>query len=154
MKIKALTLYSKILSFFLVILGYQACDVIDPVDEYGAPSAKYKVKGTVVSETEELPVKGVRAVLVETYDGEENPYSGDTIYTDADGRFSFEQNRGYIAEKFNLKLQDVDGESNGSFEDREVTVDFKDAEYEGKDGWYIGKAEKDMGKIILKNKTE
>lgn len=151
MRIKALTLYAKILSFFLVLLGFQACD--DPAVEYGSPSAKYKVKGSAVSETDEVPVKGIRAVLVQTYNGEENPYATDTVYTDNSGEFELEIS-GITDDNFLLKLQDIDGEQNGSFEDRELSVDFRGIKLEGGKGWYMGEAEKDMGKIALKSKTE
>lgn len=45
-----LSVYSKILSFFLVLLGFSSCDSGGGAAEYGTPTAKFKVKGTIVDE--------------------------------------------------------------------------------------------------------
>jgi len=148
MKIKVLSLYTKIISFFLVLLGYQSCDIIDPKAEYGSPSAKYRVIGSVVSEDDNSKIKGIRAVLVQKYEDEENPYAADTVFTNNSGEFDL--NIHHIGSKYVLKLQDTDGEKNGSFADKELEIDFKDAKYEGGSGWYEGQATKDVGQIQLK----
>jgi putative lipoprotein (rSAM/lipoprotein system) len=158
MKAKALTLYSKILAFFLTLLGFQSCDKDSPV-EYGSPFARFKVNGTVVSEDNGEPVKDIRAVLVPVYpteSGNQEYYYGDTLRTDEQGKFAFESEVYSIY--YNLKLEDVDGEENGSYEPKTVFVDFTGAEYTGGDNrWYVGEATKDLGEVVIKptrNKEE
>lgn len=152
MKIKALSLYTKILSFFLILLGYQSCDSLDPVDEYGTLSAIYKIKGSVVSADTKLPVTNIRAVMVQKGTAEDEEYNfGDTIYTDSRGVFELEFNSYPQSESFfNLKLDDVDGETNGSFESKTVAVDFNNPQFENGGGkWYKGETVKDVGEIEL-----
>jgi len=155
MKTKLLKLYSGILSSLLVFLGFTACSSDDdgsgPMVEYGTPSAMYKVKGTVVSSDENKEaIKGIRAVMILTNDGKEY-HSGDTIFTDNEGKFDLKLIE-FPMQKvtFNLKLDDVDGEANGSFESKIQAVEFDDSELTGGKGWFIGEVEKDMGKIELK----
>jgi len=153
MKIKAINLYTKILSFFLVILGFQSCSFLDPVDEYGAPSAKYskyKIKGSVISSETKLPVKNIRAVMIETYDNEEG-MPGDTLYSDPNGNFELELTTfAHKKNTFNLKLEDIDGENNGIYDPKTEKIEFESPQYENGDGnLYLGEVQKDMGKIEL-----
>ncbi|MDU1904412.1 MAG: radical SAM-associated putative lipoprotein [Dysgonomonas sp.] len=150
MKIKILTFYSKLLLFLLSLLGLQSCD--DPVDEYGCPSAKYKVKGTIISQGNNEKIEGIRAVLVDSHNGEENPYYGDTVYTDSQGKFYIERSD-IPRSEFVLKLQDIDEEKNGEFLDKNIAIDMKDVPLKGGDGnWYLGEATIDLGEVELVSK--
>jgi len=148
--------YSKILSFALILLGFTSCDDSDEgqdplVCEYGVPSALYKVKGSILSKETQEPVKNIRAVLVETRQGKEDGYYGDTIFTDDSGKFNLEL-RTFPLDKveFNLKIDDIDGELNGSFESKIEGVIFDKPKLTGGEGsWYKGETEKDLGKIEL-----
>ena len=158
MKSKFRSFYSKILSACLVLLGFNACDILDDEHntraEYGTPSASYKVLGTVVSSGEEKnPVENIRVVMVQDVDEENVSYLyGDTVFTDASGRFELNyQNE--IYNQFKIKIQDVDGIENGYFEDVEQVIEFKNSDYKGGDGsWYRGEAQKDMGTIEMNPK--
>ena len=155
MKTKVVSFYAKVLSFLLMLLGFQSCNMGG--EEYGTPSATFKVKGKVQDSDTKEPVKNVRAVLVqmrqyETPDEKtENSYETDTVYTNAAGEFStsvtsFPNNK----VEFKMKFVDVDGAENGAYESKDVEVIFDNPKYEGKSGsWYSGVATKDIGTIDI-----
>lgn len=152
MKIKLLTLYSKLLLFLLGMLGIQSCT--DPVDEYGCPSAKYKIKGTVVSKETDEKIEGIQAVLVDSYNGEENIHYADTVYTNNEGQFFIERNDIPHSE-FILKLRDVDGKKNGEFSDKDILIDLKNIPLHNGDGnWYKGETTQDLEKIQLETRED
>jgi len=149
MKIKVLTFYTKLLTFLLSVLGIQACD---GSAEYGCPSAKYKVKGTIISQENNEKIEGIRAVLVGSHDGVENSYYGDTVYTDSQGEFYIER-YDIPRNEFILKLQDIDEEKNGEFLEKNIPIDMKEVPLKGGDGnWYLGEATIDMGEVELISK--
>ena len=152
MKSKFRSIYSKILSACLVLLGFSACDIINTGCEYGVPSANYKVSGIVVSsDDEKKPIENIRVVMVEYYEREF--LYGDTVFTDSGGKFEIKRDDGYTYNQFKIKIQDVDGEDNGLFEDVEQVIEFKNSDYKGGDGsWYRGEAQKDMGTIEMNPK--
>lgn len=158
MKLKIYSFYSRLISFCLVLLGFGSCaGWVDPVDEYGSPSAKYKVIGKVVSSDEEkTPIKNIRVVITEDMDESKYSYlTGDTVFTNAEGKFEVIRSN-FAYNKLKLKLQDVDGETNKQFEDQIQKIEFQDADFKGGSSWYRGQAEKDLGTIEMtpKGKTE
>lgn len=151
MKLKVYSFYSRIISFCLIVLGFGSCSNDDDlVVEYGTPSAKYKVSGKVVSEDTKQPIKGIRVVMIENIDESKFPYiQGDTVYTNAEGKFDTGELLHFPHNKFKIKIQDIDGANNGEFEDKEQIIEFKSSDYIGRDRWYEGEAQKDMGTIEL-----
>jgi len=141
--------YSRILASLLAWLGI-SCDEWG-MKEYGTPSAIYKAKGVVVSETDNVPIEGIRAVLkVPHWNSEGIFYGMDTVYTDSKGVFKLKSHEGY-GSNFYVELADVDGEKNGSFTDKDVEVDFSHVKFKG-NGWDDREVEKDLGTIKLKPK--
>lgn len=147
-------LYSKLISLCLLAFGISACD---PAVEYGSPSAKYRVSGKVVSsETSKKPVPNIRVVMIPQVKGNPNELlylRGDTVFTDVEGKFEVNRND-FPYNTFNIKLQDVDGETNGLFEEKLEVVEFKDSDYKGGKDWYQGLAQKDLGTIELTPKAK
>lgn len=145
MKTKLLKFYSGILSSLLVLLGFASCGSDDDGEQiymYGVISATYKVKGSIVSEKTKDPVEGIQVVLVPTYNGEESIW-GDTILTNAKGEFNLRgPSENFSGATFNLKISDVDGEANGSFdpEVKAVKIDNPQGKWE---------TEKDLGEIEI-----
>lgn len=161
MKTKISNLYLKIISFFLVFLGFSACGDDDENDPiiclYGTPSAKYVVKGKVVSaENKDNPIRNIRVVLIDNVDESKYDYiPGDTVTTDSEGQF--EVQRHYfpaIDNKLKIKFEDVDGEENGLFLDKEEIVDFKGIKPIDGGDWYRGEFIKDMDMVELSPKIE
>jgi len=116
--------YSRILAILLSWLGFPV--ILVSCVEYGAPEAMYKAKGVVVSETNDAPIEGIRAVLKT----EQNAtYGIDTIYTNNKGVFDL-KSFGYYT-KLYVELADVDGEKNGLFNNKDVEVDFSHVKFKG-----------------------
>ena len=159
MKQKLLSFYSRLLAACFVLLGFGTCvtGCNNQMEMYGTPSADYKVKGKAVSsEAGKAAVKDIRVVMIMADADEDSPYlTGDTTYTDSKGNFETKW-PGFPSEewKFKIKFQDIDGEANGLFEDKEQIVTFKDSDFKGGNGWYAGEALKDMGNVELKPKKE
>lgn len=129
-----------LLVLVLSLFGLSCCD--NPVAEYGAPNADYQLKGTVIDSVTNNPLEGIRVIREEVQDS----LHGDTIYTDANGKYNFAFNDfDYANPVFNLKVEDIDGdEHGGSFEDQELTVQITGGDWvdDGDGDWYGGKAVK------------
>jgi hypothetical protein len=93
------------LSFTSVMFIFQAC--------YGTPQdfgLDLLIEGQVKSKTSGLPVKGVKVSVANNIQYE---------FTDAEGRFSFYTE---ILENLTVKFQDVDGDQNGLFADKDTII--------------------------------
>ena len=160
MKTRVVSFYAKVLSFLLMLFGFQSCDT--GMAEYGTPSATFKVKGKVQDNDTKEPVKNIRAVLVRVQQYEssnqkiENIYETDTVYTNNAGEFSTSVTSfpGSNVE-FKIKFADVDGTENGEYESKDVEVIFDNPRYEGKSGsWHEGEVTKNVGTIDLEPVNE
>jgi len=156
MKIKMLTIYTRIISFFLVLLGFSSCDGIgpDPVDEYGVPSAKFKVNGKIADaeSEEEKAVKGIKVVIGQAYENETSKHVHyiDSVLTDKDGKFDLSVIEFPTSQKFILKIEDIDGVENGLYETKTEDVEFSDPTFQnGSGNWYEGEATKDVGTLKI-----
>lgn len=172
MAIRIRTFYSAILSSILTFLGFTGCS--DPVDEYGTPTVEYgvipeyfselNVSGEIVSgDTEETkPVEGIRVIMMpNTANANEVGIPAnrrDTAFTDEKGKFEIQGNKGYYyyhSGKFKLKIEDVDGDKNGLFENKEELLEVDREEYERSLAQVyppLITAKKEIGTIKLKPK--
>lgn len=148
---KIRSIYSSILSSLLVLLGFSSCSKSDPVDEYGAPTAKFKLLGKVVSsENPEEPISNIQVVIVPDAAKEQSPYLGDTIHTDLYGRFELgEKYENAFYNKHLLIFEDIDGDKNGSYERKELVLEVARNDFKDGNGWFWGTFEKDFGTIVL-----
>ena len=133
--------YGRLLAIILAWLGY-SCDWWG-MEKYGAPVATYKAKGTVVSQTDDTPIEGIRAVFKAEPDA---TWGMDTVYTDSKGVFNL-KGFGY-SNKLYVELTDIDGEKNGSFDNKDVEADFSHVKFKG-NGQESGEVEKDLEIIKL-----
>ena len=114
--------YGKLLAILLSWLGFSA--VLSSCTDYGCVSNEIrpKVAGSAVSGENEAPIQGIRAVLKDDYQGY------DTAYTAKNGGFFLQYPypvcKGETLD-LQLELHDVDGEENGSFENKEISVSSK-----------------------------
>lgn len=148
-------LRSRMLAGVLGILGFVGCDGLgDTPDMYGCPTVDFQVKGTVTSEDGE-PLEGIRVVVRTSWDN--NPYGGDTVYTDAKGEFrSRELSDADIGDR-KAYFNDIDGEAHGGvFKPDSVALkDMKQEQLEKGDGWYSGKFElSPQGPVKLKKEEK
>jgi putative lipoprotein (rSAM/lipoprotein system) len=137
--------YSKILAVLMACIGFAAIPV--SCAKYGAPMATYKTKGVVVSETNDIPIEGIRAVLKGQPD---DTREMDAVYTDSKGVFNLTIHEGYDNMLY-VELKDVDGEKNGSFNDTTVVADFSHVQFKGTVR-YDSEVEKDLGIIKIRPK--
>lgn len=146
-KISFFKKYNAVLNFFVTILGFGAacsfssCMYGDPTVEYGTPYATFKVKGSVKSEITSNAIPNIRVVM-----------RNDTAYTDASGNYQVSNEEFPEDQVFELKFEDIDGETNGVYQPLDTIVEFTDPEFSGSsDDWYSGDTEKEID-IKLKNK--
>ena len=110
--------YSKILALLISCLGFSA--IISSCAKYGHPCTDFRpqITGSVVSDENNAPIQGIRAVLKDEYHGY------DTAYTAKNGGFFLQYQYSICEDMMGLRveLQDMDGETNGSFKDMEIPV--------------------------------
>jgi len=139
--------YGRLLAILLAWSGF-SCDQWG-MAKYGVPSATYKVKGVVVSETDDALIEGIRAVFKTRMDATRGM---DTVYTNSKGVFNLTcRNIDYYemdGSKLYVELADVDGEKNGLFTDKNVEVDFTNVKFKGSD-FDTREVEKDLGMIKM-----
>jgi len=109
--------YGRILAALLSMLGFTVISSCGTDYGCGTSGFKPQVTGTVVSKEDEFPIEGIRVVLKDEYRGY------DTIYTAKNGDFLLQHpTKTEGCENFSIELQDVDGETNGSFEKMEIPI--------------------------------
>ncbi len=151
-----------LLGSLLAVMGFSACEkdlIITPM--YGAlmpddsPYADFMIKGTVTNEADEpVPDIQIRSPWRVTYYDKIYTLKEDTVYTDANGEFTYAFQLGDSTRDRDVPLliEDIDGEANGgSYAPDSVSVSFDGVELTGGKGWYMGKAEKEVN-IRLKEK--
>jgi putative lipoprotein (rSAM/lipoprotein system) len=104
------------------------------------PYATYEIKGVVMDKETARPIRNIR--LVRPVYPEHPEGGGDTIYTNAEGKYTFDFGDFPDNEKtFKLNIDDIDGDQNGGFFGQEVidvTITNADKTENGS-GWYWGK---------------
>jgi len=138
-------IYRILISALLALLGFSCGNrERDFVVEYGSPSATYKAKGVVVSESDNSPIEGIQAEI-------KGDWETATAYTNSEGFFSLKVSS-FPGQKLYVELNDVDGEVNGSFVNMKIEADYTNATFTGSSGWYYGEAEIDLGIRKMKPK--
>ena len=133
--------------FLMTILGFSGCDHFEnTMEEYGQPYAEFKLVGEVKSE-EGKPIKGIRVIVKPYIAHTEQQYldwNRDTLYTDADGKFSKESLKHTWPNEMKgstIIFEDIDGpENGGEFESKTLTdKEFTVEQMKKGDGnWYDG----------------
>jgi len=125
--------YNAIIVIFLTLFGY-ACSKspINPIDirtEYGTPSAKFIVQGKVMSVLNNQAIDNIQVVM-----------KGDTVMTDQSGNYQVADKFGFPTDQtYTVQFNDIDGNLNGSFDNLDTTVEFKNPKFTNGDGhWYSG----------------
>lgn len=160
MKVQFTHWYNALLAALFTLLGFGSCSksLDDPdgpmICEYGVPNISFQVKGQIKTE-DGAHIKGIRVVAIPT-----NNYLGgrDTVYTDAEGKFStkklYSSSERYLKEDLVVMFEDVDGEANGgtfeksSLKGTQVTI----VQKEKGSGWNRGYFEVTADKKLKKQK--
>ncbi|MGE4289988.1 MAG: radical SAM-associated putative lipoprotein [Salinivirgaceae bacterium] len=126
---KFLSTYNLILTALLSMLGFSNCTIVEPKDEYGSPSATFKVNGKVTDLLTNRAIQDIKVLM-----------QGDSTQTDSEGRFSLSQVSFPADQSFVIQFKDIDGAANGGqFQPKDTLVEFKDPQFTNGDGsWYQG----------------
>jgi len=148
MKKIVLTTYGKMIALLMSLLGFIfGCGTgIDPIAEYGVPSADFRVRGEVKSAATGNTLPGIRMIVREPYTG-----IADTSFTDAGGVYSMEIKQ-IIGFPVTLYAEDIDGEVNGLYMPDSMVVRKEVATQirKGNNSWYDGVYEKKGANFSLK----
>lgn len=131
-EIKCIKFYNTILGAIMVLLGFTNCSkIIDPKDEYGTPSATYKVLGQVTDKSSNRALPNIRVVMMY-----------DSTLTDSEGNYEVVGGGFPGDQTFLVQFKDIDGvENGGTMQQVDTLLVFVDPEYTGGDGsWYQGEA--------------
>lgn len=142
-----------LLAGLLTLLGFGStgCDKMYPL-EYGTPHATYALKGKVVDEHNQ-PVPRVQIRVQPSEDSAEPSWylPVDTVYTDEEGHFAWERTDFITPPCFEVISEDTDEEANrGWFASDTLQIDFSEAKLTGGEGWYEGRAEKEVTVTLKK----
>lgn len=148
-----LKLYSRFLSWGLILLGFSACNneqktTLDNGCKYDTLTATFKVKGKVVSG--DKPLSNIRVIMIES--SKWNPQYGasDPVYTNRKGEFILSVETFPQDTAFRLLLDSTDN-TLGNFKSSQRTVKFRNSIFWFGDGCYAGEIEKDMGIISVES---
>ena len=136
MKKQLLKTSNAIFASILALFGVSSCEPADlygpPPDnfgsaEYGCPYSEYiEVTGTVKNEAEQ-PIENIQVV---------SSYIRDTSYTDANGNFEMRKSDTYPRDNIRLYFNDIDGATNGSYQNDSADVHITYSEGDG--NWNVG----------------
>jgi len=147
------------------LLGFACSEDDYPAPEYGSPYADFMVTGKVTNE-QGVPLSDVR-IVVPKVDQYQKPTAGfipgqtffteavdDTLYAAPNGSFEYTYHGFPINDTTNIHLKFEDLSANSQLSPDSVKVAFLPADIKGgEDGWYRGKAEKNIN-ITLKRKED
>jgi len=131
--------YNTLIGAILTLLGFsQSCD---PMAEYGVPSARFIVNGTVSEDNTEQVIEGIRVTM-----------HYDTVFTDENGEYRIATTDWPGDHIFAIRFEDIDSVQNGLFSTLDTSAVFTNPEFEnGDDSWYQGQVEQELN-IKLKNR--
>jgi putative lipoprotein (rSAM/lipoprotein system) len=138
-----------ILAGILTVLGFSGCE--NNLDEYGSPYATYRFRGLVTNKAGN-PVKNIKIEVMELHSHSEHDAIPNPILSNDDGSY-------YVSvgttptDEFRIIFSDIDGETNGSYQNDTIPVKITEKDYYDKgDGkWYYGAVEKQID-YVLKEK--
>lgn len=142
MKKSIVGLFDKIIIALLSCFAFfTGCDILkESPCEYGTPTADFEIKGTVTDSITSNALPNIRVIRKNA----DYPQFGDTIYTDANGKYSFSF-RDFPSENptFPIKVEYIDGALNGGdhvSKQVNVVINSTDWVKDGDGHWYYGKA--------------
>ena len=137
----------RILRFVSIFLGLllSGCDRGSdnaPAPEYGTPRAEYEIDGRV-TDSAGNPIENIQVTFV---DADVREYT--TVHSNAEGEWSIYTEEFPCGVNCQLEVADVDGEENGSFESKTVTLRLQHTD-SGSGSWDEGTYEQHGIEIVL-----
>ena len=122
-----LRMYSILLAGLLFIVGIAtSCDTKkygSPIAEYGAPFAKFKIKGNVKSDSTNENIANIKVLTAK-----------DSTFSDSTGNYQLEVESYPAGQTFVVHFVDIDGSLNGAFHTKDTVATFTDPQYIDGDG--------------------
>lgn len=164
MRFKVYSLYSKIISSLLLLLGFTPCSSeagggSSSIAEYGVPSATFRVRGVLVDKSDDSKViSGVKVAIGHPYLGiseSKRTFYVDSIVTNNAGEFNLSISDFPRSQKFVIKYEDTDAAQNGDYGLIIDTVRFENPSFTGeRANWSVGETTKDLDKVKLSPTTD
>ncbi|MEA2042278.1 MAG: radical SAM-associated putative lipoprotein [Bacteroidota bacterium] len=123
-------LHQKIIVVLLGMIGFSVGCIRA---EYGVPTADFILNGEVKSRTTELPITGIQITM-----------RHDTVFTNQNGAYDITIYDFPTEQTYNVRFEDIDGQTNGSFESKDTSITFSGDNFSGGDGWYEGETHKTL----------
>lgn len=120
------------LAAVLGVLGFACC--YGPAVEYGVPYTSFKATG-VVEDASGDAIQGISVKLIESDNLDNDQNQG--VFTNSDGIYITEPLQG-MSNILILRVEDIDGAENGSYENTDLTADYTSVTATGSSGWYQG----------------
>jgi putative lipoprotein (rSAM/lipoprotein system) len=140
-KLRFLTSYNVLITAVLALLGFATACERFPRMEYGTPHATFIAKGNITSAESNIPIPGIQVRMV----ADSNRIQVDSINSGSDGMYSVDGFGSPMSQSFTLHFRDVDGTTNGEFQNLDTVVEFKDPIFIDGDGhWYQGETEQEL----------
>ena len=145
---KVVKISSKICGTLLAVLVFSA--VLNSCEEIYY--ADYFIDGKIVSEETETPISGLKVSFTgESFPADHKDKYYTNEFTNESGDFKFVLN-GDLVMKYAIKVEDIDGEQNGAFNDTIINVVINHNEFIGGGKRYAGKYYKTLDiKLTPKN---
>ena len=125
--------YNNLLLLLIGLLGFTVACTKSGAQEYGTPSADFIINGVIENQASQ-PIPNIKVVMTR-----------DSVNTNTEGKFSLKNTTFPNNQTFNIKIRDIDGAVNGSYQDKDTTIVFDNNTYTNGDGhWYRGKVEKSV----------
>ena len=117
-----LNLANKVLSGMMVLLGFNGCSGEAPC-MYGSPYALHTIKGKVENNSGSA-IKGIQVIC-----NAKNSWIKPDTFTEA---------------TYKLICKDIDGDTNGSYKNDSIEVEFKKSDLSNGKDWFEGEATKNV----------
>ncbi len=106
--------------FFLAILGFVFGFSSNVAAQYGAPPSKFRIKGYVLSEKENTPLKNIKLNI-----NKKGTTYKKSLTSNNTGEFTFNIYDYEIGDTLFITALDIDGDTNGSFQQKDTIINIK-----------------------------
>ncbi len=136
-------------SFLAFLLG--CSDTINrTMAAYGMPHATFKISGVIRTAESNEPVEGLEVTL-NNIDGD---YQEKPVLTNEQGEYRCSTTVYPADGSIELRVKDIDGETNGLFDFKDTTVNYAESEISGGDGeWNAGDINRELD-LLMKESNE
>jgi len=133
-----LNLANKVLSGMMVLLGFNGCSGEAPC-MYGSPYALHTIKGKVENNSGSA-IKGIQVIC----NAKNSWIKPDTLLSNQNGEFIFKSEHTFTEATYKLICKDIDGDTNGSYKNDSIEVEFKKSDLSNGKDWFEGEATKNV----------